>query len=142
MLNGIQLQEVNCISIVIICMQLFNKFNYTQKHYKVPDDGIKPKLVARNNKNYIYQTYCCPLTEINIYIYVHTLVQFYNKHNGLSSIQRRRRSGIKLLRQPRRYNHQANAQQCYIIRTLHILLCNVQSFYLAISDVYTVLTIG
>ena len=28
-------------------MQRFNNFNYTQKHYKRPDDGIKPKLVAR-----------------------------------------------------------------------------------------------
>ena len=28
-------------------MQHFNNFNYTQKHYKGTDDGIKPKLVAR-----------------------------------------------------------------------------------------------
>ena len=28
-------------------MQSFNNFNYTHKHYKEPDDGIKPKLVAR-----------------------------------------------------------------------------------------------
>ena len=36
-----------CISIIIICMQCFNNLNYTQKHYKGPDDGTKPKLVAR-----------------------------------------------------------------------------------------------
>ena len=36
-----------CISIVIICMQRFNNFKCTQKHYKGPDDGIKPKSVAR-----------------------------------------------------------------------------------------------
>ena len=28
-------------------MQRFKNFNYTQKHYKWPDDGIKLKLVAR-----------------------------------------------------------------------------------------------
>ena len=53
-------------------MQRFNNFNCTQKHYEGPDGGIKPKLVARNvinNKHYIYQKYCCALTEINIYIY-------------------------------------------------------------------------
>ena len=27
-------------------MQRFNNFNYNQKHYEGPDDGIKPKLVA------------------------------------------------------------------------------------------------
>ena len=27
-------------------MQRFNNFNYTQKRYKGPDDGIKLKLVA------------------------------------------------------------------------------------------------
>ena len=34
------------ISIVIICIQRFNNFNYIHKHYKGPDNGIKPKLVA------------------------------------------------------------------------------------------------
>ena len=47
MQNGFPLQELIRISIEIIYMQRFNNFNYTRKHYKGPDDGIKPKLVAR-----------------------------------------------------------------------------------------------
>ena len=71
-------------------MQRFHNFNYTQKHYKGPDDDIKPKLVARMlqiKKHCIYQKYCCALTEINIYIYIH--LQFYNKHNGMFSIKKK-----------------------------------------------------
>ena len=72
--------EYYCISLLYssITMQRFNNSNYTQKHYKVPDDGIKPKLVARNNKNYIYQTYYCPLTEINIYICIYMYTHLYS----------------------------------------------------------------
>ena len=47
---GVQLNLLKrCIHTITIDIQFssYNNFNYTQKHYKGPDDGIKPKLVVR-----------------------------------------------------------------------------------------------
>ena len=57
-------------------MQRFNNFNYTQKHYKGPDDGIKPKpadvRVSRDNAiNINFES-----SLINIHVFLH-VVQYF-----------------------------------------------------------------